>query len=198
MRKGFGRLGFICLALLICLAGTGVGYAYWSDTLTIGGTVTTGTWDKGGTIGFWKNWDSHKTYSEEEIEGWLGKVDTASGGPDSGWLGPTNMTDMVSWLTWDDENSANNMTNKFLAQYLATRLNMETEPRPRLDPDNEHAISTYDPATPECPDGYLGLGVSGTLEDIVQAMESKYGEDPTDKQFEIMKDICDALNNLEI
>lgn len=193
MRKGFGKLGFICLALLICLAGTGVGYAYWSDTLTIEGTVTTGTWDKGGTIGFWKNWDSHNTYKESEIEGWLQSIDG-----NSTWLGPTNMTDMVVWLTWGDENSASNMTNKFLAQYLATRLNMETEPRPRLDPDNEHAINTYDPATLEYPDGYLGLGVSGTLEDIVQAIESKYGEDPTNKQFEIMKDICDALNNLEI
>ena len=195
MRKGFGRLGFICLALLICLAGTGVGYAYWSDTLTIEGTVTTGTWDKGGTIGFWKNWDSHNTYSEEEIEGWLGKVDTASGGPDSGWLGPTNMTDMVSWLTWGEENSASNMTNKFLGHYLATVLNAESD---RLHRNFTHDVTTKDPGN------YLNLTnvESSTLSEIIAAIESKYvppaTEPPTNKQFEIMKNICDALNNLEI
>jgi len=193
MKRGFGRLGLIFLVLALPLALCGVGYAHWSQTVTIEGTITTGEWDCGGTIGFWKNWNSHDTYTEKKIEGWLQSIDV-----NSTWLGPANMTDMVSWLTWGDENSASNMTNKFLAQYLATRLNMETEPRPHLDPDNEHAISTYDPATLGYPDGYLGLGVSGTLEDIVQAIESKYGEDPTDKQFEIMKNICDALNNLVI
>ncbi|HUV52661.1 MAG TPA: SipW-dependent-type signal peptide-containing protein [Dehalococcoidia bacterium] len=193
MRKGFGKLGLICFALLICLAGTGVGYAHWSDTVTIEGTITTGEWDCGGTIGFWKNWDSHNTYTEDEIEGWLQSIDE-----NSTWLGPTNMTDMVSWLTWDEENPANNMTNKFLAHYLATRLNMETEPLPRLNPDNEHDITTIKGY------GYLGLAnpSSATLSEIVQAIEDKHvppaTEPPTDKQFEIMKNICDALNNLEI
>ena len=193
MRKGFGRLGFICLALLICLAGTGVGYAHWSETLTIESTINTGEWDCGGTIGFWKNWDSHNTYTENEIEGWLQIIDG-----NSTWLGPTNMTDMVMWLTWGEEDSASNMTNKFLAQYLATRLNMETEPRPRLDPDNEHDITTIK--------GYKDLGLanpsSANLSEIVEAIEGMYvppaTEPPTDKQFETMKNICDALNNLVI
>jgi len=42
MRKGLGKLGFICLALMIALGGTGLGYAYWSDALTISGQVETG------------------------------------------------------------------------------------------------------------------------------------------------------------
>lgn len=42
MRKGFGKLGFVCLALIVVLGGTGVGYGYWSDALTISGQVETG------------------------------------------------------------------------------------------------------------------------------------------------------------
>ncbi|GAH02354.1 unnamed protein product, partial [marine sediment metagenome] len=40
------------------------------------------------------------------------------------------------------------------------------------------------------------------LDDIIDAIEDKYpapDEDPpTEDQFEIMKNICDALNNMEI
>jgi len=194
MKRGFGKLGFICLALVLPLALCGVGYAHWSQTLTIEGTITTGEWNCGGTIGFWKNWDSHNTYTEDEIEGWLQSIDG-----NSTWLGPTTVENMVSWLTWGKENPANNMTNKFLGHYLATRLNMETEPLPRLNPDNEHDITTIK--------GYKYLGLanpsSANLSEIVEAIEGKYPsgsppQEPTDKQFKIMKNICDALNNLEI
>lgn len=39
------KLALICLALVISLGGLGVGYAMWSDTVTISGPVTTGTAD---------------------------------------------------------------------------------------------------------------------------------------------------------
>ena len=42
MRNGFAKTAFICLALIIALGGTGLGYAYWSDVLTISGHVETG------------------------------------------------------------------------------------------------------------------------------------------------------------
>jgi predicted ribosomally synthesized peptide with SipW-like signal peptide len=191
MKRGFGKLGFICcLALLICLAGMGVGYAHWSDTVTIEGTITTGEWDCGGTIGFWKNWDSHNTYIQSQIEGWLQIIDG-----NSTWLGPTNMTDMVTML---EQASGKNKTSQFLGHYLATRLDMETEPLPRLNPDNEHDITTVEGY------GYLGLAnpSSANLSEIIAAIESKYvppaTEPPTDKQVAIMKNICNALNNLEI
>jgi predicted ribosomally synthesized peptide with SipW-like signal peptide len=188
MRKGFGKLGFICFALLICLAGMGVGYAHWSDTVTINGTITTGTWDVEGTIGFWKNWDSHNNYTQSQIEGWLQSIDV-----NSTWLGPTTVEDMVVWLTWGDENPANNMTNKFLAQYLATRLNAESG---RLHLNFTHDVTTKDPGN------YLNLTnpSSATLSEIVAAIETKFlthqpPEHPLTKdQFEIMKNICDALN----
>jgi len=198
MRKGFGKLGLICFALVICLAGMGVGYAHWSDTVTIEGTITTGEWDCSGTIGFWKNWDSHNNYTQSQIEGWLVSVNATSA-----WLVP----DMDGDDDIDIENmelilegaQGSTMEEKFLGHYLATRLNMETEPLPRLNPDNEHDITTIK--------GYEYLGLdnpsSATLSEIVAAIEGKYPsgsppQEPTDKQFEIMKNICDALNNLEI
>lgn len=43
--KGFKKIGILFLALVIALAGIGVGYAAWTDTITIEGTVNTGTVD---------------------------------------------------------------------------------------------------------------------------------------------------------
>ena len=39
------KLGLICMSLVLALGALGVGYAMWSDTLTIDGTVTTGDVD---------------------------------------------------------------------------------------------------------------------------------------------------------
>ena len=181
--------------MIIGLAGTGVGYAYWSDTLTIEGTVSTGTWDVGGSYGFWKNWDKHNTYTRSDIENWLGIIDG-----DSFWLVPDmngngydiDIYDMKAILQGAQGGT---MEEKFLGHYLATRLNTEAEP-PRLDPSNPHNISEVDP------DNYLDLvSPSGaTLSEIVTAIESKYPDAvwPTDAQYGIMKDICDKLNKLEI
>jgi len=47
MKRGFGKLGLICFVLLVALAGTGVGYAHWSDTVAIQGEVNTGELDYG-------------------------------------------------------------------------------------------------------------------------------------------------------
>lgn len=43
--KGFKKTGLMFLALVIALAGIGVGYASWTDTITIEGTVNTGSVD---------------------------------------------------------------------------------------------------------------------------------------------------------
>ncbi len=43
-RNPFARAGILCLALVLGLGAMGVGYAHWTDTLTIDGTVTTGEW----------------------------------------------------------------------------------------------------------------------------------------------------------
>ena len=39
------KIGLLCLALVLALGTLGVGYAMWSDTITITGTVNTGSVD---------------------------------------------------------------------------------------------------------------------------------------------------------
>jgi len=201
MRLKFGRLGFICLALLICLAGTGVGYAAWTDTLSIEGTITTGTWDTGGTIGFWRNWNKHN-YTQGQIEGWLTSINATSS-----WLvpdvaAPSGTIDVKDMEVVINSASGPDKQKQFLGHYLATRLDVEPTP-PRLTLGIVHNI-THVPV--EKKDGdiqyidaspYFGYDFN-TLEQIILTIESKYTENPTPDQFEIMKNVCDALNNLEI
>ena len=178
----------MCLALVLAMGIVGVGYAAWTDTIYIEGTVTTGSWDVGGTHGFWKNWQSHKTYTRSEIEGWLSNIDGSSS-----WLGPTTVEGMVA-LIEAGEAEGHTKYDAFLMQYLPTRLNAASG---RLILTT---IRDYYP--PYDPGDYLGLGGQGTLLEIITKIESKYpdlpDQDPTDDEFEIMKDICDALNNLAI
>lgn len=190
MKGKFSKLGLVCLALLICLAGMGVGYAHWSETLTISGAVTTCVWDRGGSPGFWKNWDSHNTYSEDQIDRWLVAIDSASA-----WLvvdmdgdGSIDTDDMKAIIV---AGQGNNATAQFLRQYLATRLNVLAG---RLLPTVQRDFDD--------PTNYLDLGGHGTLLKIIDCIESKYPDppkpEPTPAQFEIMKNICEALNQDQI
>ena len=188
MKGKFGKTGLLCLAVLLALVGVGVGLARWQETLTIEGTVETGTWDCGGTPGFWKNWDSHNTYTETEILDFLHPIDGLSDWlvPDMDENGIIDISDMEAVFAAGEGGT---MEEKFLRHYLATRLNVRAD---RLDSGTFHLFSTYDPGD------YLGLGGQGDLGLIIDAIEDKYGTSPTDGQFEIMKNICDALNNLAI
>jgi hypothetical protein len=193
MKGKFGKLGLLGLAVLLSLAAVGVGLAHWQETLTVETTATTGRWKEvGGSPGFWKNWDRHNTYTETEIVGFLSAVDASSL-----WLGGVKdisqmqavLTPVVPTPAVPTPGEDETMEAKFLRQYLATRLNVEAG---QLYPELFHLFSSYDL------ENYLGLGGLGTLEEIIDCIESKYGTSPTEDQFEIMKNICDALNNLEI
>ena len=137
--------------------------------------------DLGGTIGFWKNWDSHNTYEQGDIEGWLGMIAT-----NSLWLGPATIAGMEGVLKGASGGTAE---EKFLGHYLATRLDAEAG---RLLPDAGRDVTGLDE------DNYLGLSdpAATTLGEIIDAIEAKYGT--ASPEFEVMKDICDALNNLDI
>lgn len=136
-----------------------------------------------GTIGFWKNWNKHKTFTQQQILSWLTTIDAQSL-----WLGPTTIEGMESVL---NNTSGSNARAKFLGHYLATRLNAESS---ILNVADTHNVTSYDP------NNYLGLERPhrATLTEIIAAIESKYNTSPTRKQFEIMKNICDGINNLKI
>jgi len=145
-----------------------------------------------GTPGYWHNWKQH--YSKYQVTGWLQEIDA-----ESGWL--------VSDLAWPhptiDTNDLNAILNagiggwatprsRFLRHYIATRLNVKAEP-PLL-----YLTSTHD-ITGISGHGYLGLSTpsSAELSEIIAAIESKYGTSPTNAQYNIMKNICDAINNFK-
>jgi len=179
-RNPFTKIGILCLVVLLSIGILNVSYALWSQSLYIQGTITTGSWDKEGTIGFWKNWDSHNTYTEAEIEGWLA-------GLGSGWFSTATVEDMETIID-DALGPGSNMQKMFKAQYLATMLN---DASGRLNPATVHNFSD--------PGNYLGLGGSGTVPQIIGAIEGTVGPPPPNTpQYELMKNICDALNNLWI
>lgn len=192
MKTKFGKIGLLSVAVLMALVAVGVGLAHWQETLTIETTVETGTWEVGGSPGFWENWDSHNTYPETQIFAFLTFIDG-----DSHWLVPDinengiiDLNDMEAVFAAGDDAT---MEEKFLRHYLDTRLNVEAG---RLFGDTVHDFSSYDP------DSYLELGGLGTLEEIIGAIEDTYpGPDedpPTEDQFELMKNICEAVNSLGI
>jgi hypothetical protein len=138
-----------------------------------------------GTPGFWMNWDRHNTFSEGQIETWLTEIDASSA-----WHGPTTVEGMEDVFAAARGKRANGESG-FLAQYLATRLN---ERSGILDAADVHDVTGEDPGN------YLGLSdpTSATLTEIIAGIEAKYGTSPTKAGFNRMKDVCDALNNLDI
>lgn len=136
-----------------------------------------------GTIGFWKNWDKHNTFSRTEIESWLVQINAASQ-----WFGPTTTQGMVTLI---NKGTSGTPKERFLAQCLATRLN---ERSGIFDGSDTHNVTSVDPGN------YLGLATpsAATLNQIFARIEAKFGTSPTNAQYLIVKDVCDKLNNLQI
>lgn len=188
-RRRFSRLGLLPIALLVALGVTGIGYSAWSDTATIDGTAQTGTWDVGGSTGFWTDW--HQQYDEAQVVGWLKDINAGSQ-----WLGPTTVKGLNDLFA--ATGGCTTAKTGFLGHYMATRLNIVSG---RLDSANTHNITGI------AGHNYLALSdpASATLSAIVVAIELKYPHDPEDpeavwptsQQYGIMKNVCDALNNLQ-
>src|SRR3972149_6037506 len=102
------EIGVLFLAALLGLGLLNVRYSLWFAAFDLVGIVNTGNWceieDQDGTIGFWKNWDSHNTYSQGQIEGWLSAIDSSSS-----WLGPTTVGDMEDALTMGPDHTMRDM-----------------------------------------------------------------------------------------
>lgn len=178
----------MCLVLVLASGVMGGGVAYFSDTAVINVTLTAGHWELGGSLGFWKHWDKHSTYTETDILAFLAAVDGASDWlvPDTDSNGAIDISDMEAVF---EAGQGGKMELKFLGQYLATRLNVASG---RLFGSTVHDLSGCDPGN------YLGRGEQGTLWEIISAIEGKYGTSPTKDEFKLMKNTCEALNKLQI
>ncbi len=140
-----------------------------------------------GTIGFWKNWDSHNTFSAEIIDGWLTAISA-----NSGWLANVETIPEMESVFKATKGKGATPESRFAAQYLATRLNQQAI---ILCAGEMHDVSGVDPGN------FLELTdpENATLSEIINKIELQYPNWPslTKEQFNIMKDICDALNNLK-
>ncbi|HEY5625999.1 MAG TPA: hypothetical protein VIT93_05885, partial [Dehalococcoidia bacterium] len=115
-----------------------------------------------GTPGFWRNWDSHDTFTQSEIETWLAEIDSASL-----WFGPTTSEGMEE--VFDGASGKNaSPESRFLGPCLATRLN---ERSGILDPVDTHDVAGEDKHN------WLALAApdSASLAEIIAAIESKFG-----------------------
>jgi len=163
----------------------------WSDTEVSLGNFFQLAHCQSGTRGFWSQWDSHNTYTKAEIDGWLAIIDASSLWLDSVDGDGDFDTDDMECIFANGVGPGATMESRFLAHYLAQRLNQVSG---RQSPSTTHDVTACDPAN------YLNLLIptSATGQQIVDAIEAKSGTSPTAAQFEIMKDVCDALNNLDI
>ncbi len=187
-------LVLFALTLVMGLASLDMAFGLWSQSLNINVTLTTLSPEVlSGSVGFWKNWDKHNTYPQALIQAWLALIDNASL-----WLGPTTTADMESVLSGDsgdgdEERKVASAKAKFLSQYLALRLNAQSN---RIPFTSFHDTSGIDLGN------YLGLpGGPGSfsLQAIIDAIESKHpisnaGTPPTADQYELMKDLAEAIN----
>lgn len=166
----------------------------WSDSeLSEGNYFQLGS-ELGGTPGFWSSPAALKLYGKSQLAEWFRAIVI-----DCAWL-----EDELANGT-DDEVYANmryilkntgaqgytGAVNQFRAQYVATRLNAESE---RLGLGISHDISGISGAT-----AYFGYS-SGTLGEIIATIESKaegpiFSDPPQRNEILVMKSVCDALNN---
>ncbi|NIM92148.1 MAG: hypothetical protein GTO18_00325 [Anaerolineales bacterium] len=137
------------------------------------------------TIGFWKSWDSHNTFTQDQIEAWLLTIAASSD-----WLDATTIEEMQAVFE-AAVGKGTTAETRFLAQYLATRLNEQSG---LLCSTEFHDVTQHDP------DNYLDLAnpENASLQEIIANIELKYGTVETKKQFNTLYSVCDALNNLEI
>ena len=135
-----------------------------------------------GTIGYWGSWNSHLSFPPEDIENWLTEIDDSST-----WLGPVTTEGMDQVFAAGRGQGANPET-RFLAHYLATRLNQRSG---LLCSAEAHDVTRFDR------NNHLALADPGaaTLGEIIEAIEAKHGTEPTRQQLDSMRSICDELNN---
>jgi hypothetical protein len=150
--------------------------------------------EKEGTIGFWKNWDKHNTYTQTQINSWLSIINASSSWLiiESGYS--ANVSGMVSLIS--DASGCNGAQRscakkKFLAQYLATRLNIESGRKILSSTYSINALTNL----------YWGSSNPVSLATAIAKTEGKLpdtGINPTITQFLLLQTAFDGINNTGI
>jgi len=166
--------------------------------------------EREGTIGLWRNWDKHNIYTQSAIDGWLGGIDSGSWPSGSSWLMtdqnvalgtgsyPATTTGMVALIkdsTGCKGSERQCSARKFLAQYLALRLDLASG---RKSLSNSYSVAAF----PAGAASYLGLvGPTATLGGVIAAIETKATTPtvttlvPTRAQLLLMMGVADYINN---
>jgi hypothetical protein len=171
---------------------------FYSDTEQCHNSFIRGAPELGGTPCFWRGCEAISKYGKDNIVTWFREIVG-----DSEWFADVTITGNLNtdyWKMWGILQGGgwgySGAVNQFRAQYLATRLNTMPDP-PRLGLGTVHDITSIPGAS-----SYFGYD-SGTLQEIIETIESKaegeiFTAPPSKNNILIMKDVCDALNNVDI
>jgi hypothetical protein len=152
--------------------------------------------DVGGSPGFWNGKSALNQYEKSDIVSWFKAIVIASAWYENDLtMGSDDEVydRMVDILKPGGAKDYEGMVNKLRSQYLAINLNTKTIP-PRLQLGIIHDISGIDGAK-----DYFGYE-SGTLAQIISTIEGNasgdiFSEPPSKDELEIIKEVCDKLNN---
>jgi hypothetical protein len=171
---------------------------FYSDTEKCHNSFTRAEPELGGTPCFWGSCWAIMEYGKCNLVTWFREIVA-----DSEWFADVTITGNLNvdyWTMWvilqDGGWGYLGAVNQFRAQYLATRLNTMPD-SPRLGLGTVHDITSIPGAS-----SYFDYD-SGTLEQIVDTIESKaeggiFTAPPSKYNILIMKNICDALNQVKI
>jgi predicted ribosomally synthesized peptide with SipW-like signal peptide len=189
-----GSLSFSIYFELIQLELIGPTYG-WADTEHSQNALNT-LIELGGSPGFWGGPGALNLYGKGEIVGWFTTIVGSSK-----WFTDVTLTGdvdddyatMQGILSNSGANKYKGMVRQFRAQYLATRLNTMPDP-PRLQMGTIHDISDIEGA-----EAYFGFD-TGTLAEIIAFIEGEaeggiFEVPPTKDEVEILKNVCDFLND---
>jgi hypothetical protein len=159
--------------------------------------------EPGGSPGFWSNPGAEKKYGKSTMASWFRSIvlssawfeDTLASGDDDAVYNK-----MVVILKNTGDGGYDEAVNRFLRQYLATRLNTMTDPA-RLELGTLHNITNvftnggYIDAS-----DYFGFDI-GTLQHIIDTIESKadgciFSPPPQQSDILLMKCVCEALDQV--
>ncbi len=185
IKGNLGKVGLLCLALLLGMGSLTVGFPAWTDSLTISGTVTTGEWETCETGYAWGGDDAH-CFSEYGLNNWgwsNGPLSPGSYefeihagvGKQKDCPPPTEET-LVGTLTVDYDGStaivAYNMDTGFTMK--ATHLYVGNDPLPTKNGKYTTAPGNYpykhDPLNDVTTNTYTVTGLSGDIYVVAHAV----------------------------